>query len=327
MSVNMESAPAATAVHPPAGLASNRAPISNALTFDIEDWRPLADEWIHGIRTGPSGWVPHQVDRIRRILDRHNIRATFFWLGWTAEFHPDTVLALARDGHEIASHGYSHRTIYALTPDEFEADVVSARNTLASITGCAPRGFRAPQFSITRQTWWALGILTRLGFEYDSSIFPIRHRRYGVSDFERHICRIATEHGAILEIPLATVAWHGLHLPVAGGGYFRLLPETILLRALKRLNAEQLPFVTYFHPYEYHFGRLSLSLSASGVRMRARTWLFEMLQNLGRRSMPYKLEALLRSARFEPCAEVIKTWLEKEKPEAANSTVVVKHYL
>ena len=286
-------------------------PISNVLTFDIEDWRPLADEWIHGIRTEASGWVPRQVEHIRRILDRHNTRATFFWLGWTAESHPATVLALARDGHEIASHGYGHRPIYALTPDQFEADVVKAQNTLASITGQLPRGFRAPQFSITRKTWWAFSILTRLGFQYDSSIFPIRHRRYGVSDFERHICRIMTEHGPILEIPLATIAWRGFNFPVAGGGYFRVLPKAVLLSALKRLNAEQLPFVTYFHPYEYDAGRLSLSLSASGIRLRARMWLFEALQNLGRSTMPRKLEALLTSARFEPCTKVLGTFLNK----------------
>lgn len=288
------------------GLQADATPISNVLTFDIEDWRPLADEWIHGIRTEASGWVPPQIESIRRILDQSNARATFFWLGWTAECHPASVLALARDGHEIASHGYSHRPIHALTPQEFEADAVRAQNILASITGQVPRGFRAPQFSITRKTWWALGILARLGFQYDSSIFPIRHRRYGIWDSERRICSIVTEHGPILEIPLATISWRGVNLPVAGGGYFRLLPETALLRAVKIVNGERLPFVTYFHPYEYHAGRLSLSLPASGVQRRTRIWLFELLQNLGRSSMPRKLQALLTNATFKPCIKVLE---------------------
>lgn len=273
----------------------------NLLTFDVEDWRPLADEWVSGVRTSPSGRLPAQVDAIRRTLDRLGVRATFFCLGSTAAAHPGLVRMLARDGHEIASHGYSHIPLQRLTPDEFEADLLRAQAVLTEISGREPRGFRAPQFSITKKTWWALAILARHHFLYDSSIFPIRHRRYGVPTFGRAICEISTPQGTILELPLATVSWLGIRLPVAGGGYARLLPGWFLRQAVRRLNRERLAFTSYSHPYEFDASPLSLSVVARGRKHRARCWLFTVLQNLGRTSMPQKLELLLETASFGPC--------------------------
>jgi len=273
----------------------------NLLTFDVEDWRPLADEWVSGVRTPASGRLPAQVDAIRCILDRHKVRATFFCLGSAAAVYPAVIRTLARDGHEIASHGYSHTPLYRLTPEEFEADLLRAQATLTGISGQEPRGFRAPQFSITAKTWWALDILARHHFLYDSSIFPIRHRRYGIPGFSRTISKILTPHGPLLELPLATLAWFGMRLPVAGGGYARLLPSWFLRQAASQLNRKKLAFTSYAHPYEFDVSRLSLSVSPRDWKHRVRCSVFSALQNLGRPSVPRKLELLLSTVSFGPC--------------------------
>ena len=273
----------------------------NLLTFDLEDWRPLADEWVSGVRSPPSGRLPAQVDTIRRILDRYGVRATFFCLGTAAAAHPALLRILVRDGHEIASHGYSHIPLHRLTPEEFEADLLRAQAVITEISGKEPRGFRAPQFSITKKTWWALDILARHGFLYDSSVFPIHHRRYGVPAFGRAICEVSTPHGTLLELPLATVSWLGFRFPVAGGGYARLLPARFLRQAVARLKRENLAFTSYSHPYEFDSAPLTLSITPHGWKHGARCWLFTALQNLGRSSMPHKLELLLATASFGPC--------------------------
>jgi polysaccharide deacetylase family protein (PEP-CTERM system associated) len=278
----------------------------NLLTFDLEDWRPLADEWVSGTRTEASGRVPAQVDRIRRILDNGQVRATFFCLGATAAAYPETVIALARDGHEIASHGYSHTPVYHLTPEEFEKDLLRAQEVLAGMAGQAPRGFRAPQFSIIKKTWWAFDILVKLGFLYDSSIFPIRHRRYGVPSFKRGICEVQTSHGSLVEFPLATASWLGIRIPVAGGGYARLLPSWFLRMALAQVERENLAFTTYFHPYEFDLNPLTLSVSPTGLRHRARCWFFTAMQNLGRSFIPQKVEMLLENAEFGSCLSLLE---------------------
>jgi polysaccharide deacetylase family protein (PEP-CTERM system associated) len=275
--------------------------MTNLLTFDLEDWQPLADQWVSGIHTQASGRVPVQIDLIRRILDRRRVRATFFCLGPTAAAYPQVVQALVQDGHEIASHGYSHTPLHRLTPEAFEADLLRAHAVLTEVSGQPPRGYRAPQFSVTRKTWWALDILAKHGFRYDSSIFPIHHRRYGEPRFSRGICGVATSHGPLVELPLATVSWMGMRLPVAGGGYARLLPGWILQKAVQQLGREKLAFTAYFHPYEYDPDPLTLSITPHGWRRRARCWLFTTLQNLGRCSIPRKLELLLDSGPFGPC--------------------------
>lgn len=273
----------------------------NLLTFDLEDWHPLADQWVTGIRTQASGRVPAQVDRIRRILDSRKVRATFFCLGATAAAYPEAIRTLARDGHEIASHGYSHVPLHKLTPEEFEEDLVRAQSVLGELSGQLPRGFRAPQFSLTRKTLWALDILAKHHFLYDSSVFPIHHRRYGMPSFGREICGVPTVHGALWELPLATVSWLGMRFPVAGGGYARLLPGWILREAVRQSVRERLAFTAYFHPYEYDPDPLRLSVRPSGWRHRTHGRLFTTLQNLGRSSIPRKLGMLLDSAPFGPC--------------------------
>ncbi len=281
------------------------------LTFDLEDWRPLADEMIHGVRTGPSGRLRFQVDGIRRLLDRRHVRATFFCLGSCVETEPDLVKTLLQDGHEIASHGYSHVPVHRLSPERFEEDLIRAQNILTdAAAGQVPRGYRAPMFSVSRATWWVFDILTKHGFVYDSSIFPMRLRRYGVKNFGRGVQKIKTRFGSIVELPLATVSRFWMRLPVAGGGYFRVMPRWLLRWGMSQVFREGLSFTTYFHPYEYDPIPLRLSIPGKSWHDSLRCRLFTAHQNLGRASMPRKLEAMLEKARFGRCIDCVSAYKE-----------------
>lgn len=234
---------------------SSRKPVSSALTIDVEDYFHV-EAFAHQIR--PSDWaafpsrVEHNTDRLIELLADYNTRATFFVLGWVAERFPSIVRKIAKAGHEVACHSYWHRPLWRLSPQEFAADTVGAKRVLEDITGNRVIGYRAPTFSVTKQTLWSLGVLAELDFKYDSSIFPIRHDRYGFPSAKRvpHIWR--TEGGRqIMEFPLPTVRVVGFNLPVAGGGYLRLLPFSWVSRALKYITEEErTPAVVYVHPWE-----------------------------------------------------------------------------
>lgn len=294
------------------------------LTFDVEDWRPLADEWVSGKRTGPSGRVPRQMELIRRVLDNAGVTATFFWLGSVAELYPELVRSLAADGHEIASHGYSHIPLTKLTPHAFEEDLRHAHDVLTTISGREPIGFRAPQFSMTRRTWWAYEILARNGYVYDSSIFPIRHRRYGVPDFSRTPVPVRTAAGDVWELPMATLRILGMNLPVAGGGYFRLLPLMALKLAIQHRASSSDPFTAYFHPYEFDSEPLELSVRMKGVKAYFRAQLFQRLQNLRRTSLPRKLTSIMAMRRIEPCEQYVARLASQQATLAFKSKLVMQ---
>ena len=190
--------------------------------------------------------------KLLAIFEQFDVRGTFFVLGWVAERHPQLVRDIAARGHEIACHGYSHRLVYEQSPEEFYAETLRAKNLLEEITGSAVVGYRAASYSIVRESLWALDILVELGFAYDSSIFPVRHDRYGIPNAERVPHRLATLNGkSIVEWPLATARILGCRLPVAGGGYFRLLPYWLSRWGLASINRRELqPFIFYLHPWE-----------------------------------------------------------------------------
>jgi polysaccharide deacetylase family protein (PEP-CTERM system associated) len=192
------------------------------------------------------------IPRLLDLLDRHQVRATFFVLGWVAEFQPQLVRDIARRGHEIACHGYSHRLIYDQTPEVFRQDVAAARARLQDLSGQPVRGYRAPSYSITPRSSWAPDVLLSLGFEYDSSIFPVRHDRYGYPGMPRFPYRLRTLAGGLLqELPPTSMAVGGVNVPVAGGGYFRLYPTKVTELAVAFLNGwEQQPAFVYLHPWE-----------------------------------------------------------------------------
>ncbi len=191
-------------------------------------------------------------DRLLALLDEHRSSATFFTLGWVARKLPQIVRRIHAAGHEIACHGDMHDRLHRLGPDGFRKDLANAKKTLEDLVGSPVRGYRAPVFSIDRTTSWAIDILAEAGFSYDSSIQPIRRRAYGVPDAPDTPFRIVGPGGSqLIELPLLTWNVLGYRMPVAGGGYFRLLPLRLMLNGIAQMNRRGLPAATYFHPWEF----------------------------------------------------------------------------
>jgi len=235
-------------------MASASATVVNAMTIDVEDFFHVSvfdgvlprTQW----ETLESR-VCANTDRLLGLFDEHEVRATFFVLGWVAERFPDLVRRIAGGGHEVASHGYGHRLIYDQTPGAFRDDVRRAKAVLEDACRRPIAGYRAPSYSITPRSLWALDILLEEGYRYDSSIFPIRHDRYGIPVSERHPYAIERTHGRLVEVPGSTTKFGPMNLPIAGGGYFRILPYSWTHWGISRVNRlEKRPVVFYLHPWE-----------------------------------------------------------------------------
>ena len=225
----------------------------NAFSVDVEDYYHVSAFEKH-VRRDDWGILESRVERnthrMLAILDRHNVKATFFVLGWVAERFPQLVREIRGCGHEIGSHTFWHRLVYDLSPDEFRADLCRSRDVLQDLLGEAVTAFRAPSFSITRHSLWALEILAEEGFRVDSSIFPIRHDRCGIPEAPLHLHQRATPAGPLWEFPLTVFRMARLNVPVGGGGYFRFYPLWLTVRWLRRINRAGRPFVFYVHPWE-----------------------------------------------------------------------------
>ncbi|MEW6110131.1 MAG: XrtA system polysaccharide deacetylase [Nitrospirota bacterium] len=230
----------------------------NALTIDVEDYFHVtafkkhicADNWdSYPLR------VVNNTLQLLDILEKFSVKATFFILGWVAERSPSLVNEIHLRGHEIACHGYGHELVYEIGPKKFRADVKKAKNIIENICGNKINGYRAPSYSITKDSLWAFDILIEEGFSYDSSIFPIFHDIYGIPHANRFPHEIKSEAGAIKEFPMSTIQInflaHKFTIPVAGGGYLRLFPVWFIKKAIQSLNSrEGKPAVLYFHPWE-----------------------------------------------------------------------------
>jgi len=228
--------------------------IYNALTVDVEDYFHVSafsdnieqHEWSdHPLR------VEKNTQRLLDIFDEYNAKSTFFVLGWVAERAKGLIKEIAARGHEVACHGYSHQLVYNQTPDVFREETIRSKHILEDIIQERVCGYRAASYSITAQSMWALDILVETGFDYDSSIFPVRHDRYGVPDAPEFPYRMETPEGfSLVEFPLSTAKILRYRLPVAGGGYFRLYPYWLSRAGLQQINRKQKPFVFYLHPWE-----------------------------------------------------------------------------
>jgi len=283
----------------------------NALTIDVEEHFQ-----VHNLEhaVGRDAWQAHQsrvepnTRRILELLRQHGVKATFFILGWVAERHPQLVRDIAAEGHEIASHGYWHELIYRQTEEEFDADILRSLTALGCALGSSVRpsyplvGYRAPAFSITNESLWALDVLRRHGMRYDSSIFPlVAHDRYGISGARRFVHALAN---GLIEAPVSTVRLFGKNWPVAGGGYFRLFPFLVTRWAIRRINREGHPAVVYLHPWEVDPGQPRVGSIAPLAR-------FRHYVNL-RLTLP-RLERLLGEFEFGPMQAVFSGLLETDK--------------
>lgn len=236
------------------------------LTFDVEEHDRI--EAAAGLDVHPvlKGHYRERVGECTRwLLDelaRAEVRATFFVVGQIAEHEPRLVRAIAAAGHEVASHGWDHRRVLAMSPVDFREDVRRSKETLEAVAGTAVVGYRAPTFSVIRRTAWALDVLAELGMAYDSSIYPVRHDRYGVPGAPRGPFLARGESADLLELPPATLRIGGVTLPMGGGGYFRLFPLWVTQWAVRQTIAQSLPplAVLYFHPWEFDPGQARLPL-------------------------------------------------------------------
>ena len=274
--------------------------VVHALTVDVEDYFQAS---IFDRVVARSSWearesrVVANTHRLLELFAAHDVRATFFVLGWVAERFPGLVLEMVRAGHELASHGHHHQLIYSLTPDQFRDDVRRSKAVLEDAGGCAVRGYRAPSFSIVRSSLWALDVLIEEGFAYDASIFPIHHDRYGIPGAPRHAHVVGRPAGSIVEVPASTVRVWRANLPIAGGGYFRLLPYACTQWGIARVNgAEREPVVFYIHPWEIDPDQPRLPISRlGGVR-----------HYLGLGRTRARLQRLLREFAFDTVAATLE---------------------
>lgn len=273
--------------------------IVNALSFDIEEYFQVA---ALSKAIGRTSWDEHPnrvTENTKRILDelaKHDVKATFFILGWVAERAPGLVRTIADQGHEIASHGYSHQLVYKQQPEEFREETRRSKSVLEDQAQAPVTSYRAASYSITPKSLWALDVLYEEGFRSDSSIFPIRHDLYGLSggpDAPYHIelpCG-----GRLLEFPISTTRFAGINWPVSGGGYFRLYPYPVSRFLANRLNRKGAPFVFYLHPWEVDPEHPDVEVSGFSR--------FRHYNNL-KRTMP-RLQNLLQDFRFSTITDCI----------------------
>ena len=297
----------------------------HAFTVDVEDYFHVSG---FADVIAPSDWgrfeyrVRSNTWRLLELLDQFQVQGTFFVLGWVADRSPELVREIAHAGHEIGCHSYWHRLIYDMRPEEFDEDLRRATGVLQEITGGKVTSYRAPSFSITRDSLWALDVLAKHGYRYDSSIFPTKRQRCGIAEAPLTPHQRETEFGPILEFPLSVCSWAGRRIPIAGGGYFRLFPTAITHWGLQRLerNAGQ-PFVFYIHPWE---------LDPTQPRIRGARWASRCKHYVNLKRTEPRLRELLSRFSFGKLSECADQSIQSSSQEiipslAAPSSVPVRN--
>ena len=227
--------------------------LPNIFSVDVEDYFHV--EAFSSI-VDRSQWesYPSRVEdstyRVLDLLDRNQVKGTFFILGWVADKKPHLVREIVKRGHEPACHSYWHRLIYKLTPAEFREDTLRAKNVIEQAAGEPVYGYRAPSFSVLERSFWALDILAELGFRYDSSVFTIRHDNYGYPEAPRFPFLAPTPSGNIIEYPMTTFRFRDQNFPVGGGGYLRIFPFWYTAMGIRQAGRQQVPLISYIHPWE-----------------------------------------------------------------------------
>lgn len=274
-------------------------PLVNALTVDVEDYFHVA---ALSSAISRESWsvreyrVERNTEQLLGLLADREVQGTFFVLGWVAERSPGLLKRIADAGHEIACHGYSHRLVYRQSPEEFREETRRAKSLLEDAIGQPVLGYRAASFSITRASLWALDILIDLGFQYDSSIFPIRHDRYGIPGASPHPGPVGAPTGrTIAELPMSAATFLGFKVPVSGGGYFRIFPYWLTRAGLRQINRARQPFVFYLHPWEIDPGQPRVRVDALSR--------FRHYTNLER--CEHRLRILLEDFSFAPAVQVL----------------------
>lgn len=280
--------------------------MTNALTIDVEDyWSVSSHDWLH-IDIEPTVAVLRNTEWFLEKLEQFDVKATFFILSNVAVKFPGLIKKIAKAGHEIGSHGFSHTQIFKLDENQFRKEISGSKKLLEDITGMAVRGYRAPAFSIMPQTKWALEVLAQEGFKYDSSVFPISGRRYGWPGFSREICKVDLPSGrSIIEVPMSTVTVLGKTLPAAGGGYIRHFPYAVTKWAIKSIQKKR-PVIVYIHPHEIDTEARAFDTTHLSYKERNKAIRFHKMQQRNKNTVGKKLIKLLSEFKFTTIKEVLK---------------------
>jgi polysaccharide deacetylase family protein (PEP-CTERM system associated) len=269
-----------------------------AFTVDVEDWYQACVDYGAPI----SERVLRNTDGVLGLLDECRVKGTFFVQGRVAETFPQLVASLVSEGHEVQSHGYSHTPLFELDRNGLRDELERARKTLEDACGMPVSAFRAQDFSVLRGNLWAMDAIEEAGFTLDSSIFPIRTRRYGISRWELAPHYLTLDNGTrILEVPVAVWELRGMRVPVAGGGYFRVLPRRLLEHGLRAIISSGRPAVVYCHPYEFNTDELADFRAQVPYHTR-------LSQGIERASFRQRVKALLQSLPFGRLDEVLAAW-------------------
>jgi polysaccharide deacetylase family protein (PEP-CTERM system associated) len=282
----------------------NDIPMLNAFSVDVEDYFQVSAFENQIARSTWKDYSPRVVEntiRLLDLLDQNVTRGTFFVLGWTANEFPDLVREIRDRGHEIGSHGYWHRLIYRQTPDEFRTDLRDSIKAIQDAADVKVACYRAPSFSITAESEWALQILKEEGLAIDSSIYPIFHDRYGLPNSDPHIHLRETPAGPITEFPPSVLKTPIANLPISGGGYFRLYPSSVSFACYRKINRERQPFVFYVHPWE---------IDPDQPKIRCGHPVAHWRHHVNLRSTYAKLDALLSKFRFGTLSDTINSHLQ-----------------
>lgn len=277
----------------------------HALTLDVEDWRQIVHWKMTGESVRPDRKVVAETDTILELLADRGVRGTFFILANVARHYPDLIRRIAREGHEIGSHGLSHQLVFRQDRSTFYAETREAKALLEDVTGTPILGYRAAEFSITRGSPFAFEVLAELGFVYDSSVFPIRSRRYGVEGMEKRPHRVETAAGEIVEFPMTSITVAGRELAVGGGGHFRLLPYAATAFGLSRAAAEDRPGIVYLHPYEFSKEKLRPLEPPRDTAARKTLLRHTLVHNFGLPRLRTRFDRLLEEFDFQPLKEFL----------------------
>jgi len=296
--------------------------ITHILSVDVEDYF-MVEAFSDSIQRSSWEGFPSRVEanthRILDLLDQYGTRGTFFFLGWVAARFPKLVREVGERGHELACHSYWHRPVYKLSKQEFREDTRNARDAIEQASGLGVYGYRAPTWTITENSLWALDILIEEGFTYDSSIYPIRHDLYGIPGASRFPYAYRAESGRqLIEFPPATIRFAGINLPAAGGGYLRILPFWYTERVFRKFEKEyKRPLVVYLHPWEVDQEQPHIHAKLSS-RLRHYTHIERMQP---------RLETLLKRHAFRPFQSWIAEMQESQDRQtslSANEIVLLK---
>lgn len=281
----------------------------NAMSIDVEDYFQVA---AFKNNINPNQWdefpcrIEQNMEIVMAALDRNGVKATFFTLGWIAKRYPQMVRRIVAQGHELASHGYGHQMISDLTPKAFEEDIRSAKAILEDISGTAIYGYRAPSFSITRNTLWAHEILTKTGHTYSSSVYPIAHDLYGIPEAPRFAY---PANANLMEIPATSVRIGNKNFPASGGGFFRLFPLELSKAIIAKVNRDDnQSAIFYCHPWEFDPNQPKVANASAKSRFR---------HYINLKSNTAKFDKLLGAFNWAPMRDVFLTRVSATQAVAA----------